>query len=81
MWECPCVACVDLIFFGARAVFSMDACHLFPQCMLATNLLIGGVTGVMDIEWGLLFALWLSLPCQGQGLLPSCWSGSPQVCF
>ena len=46
MWECPCVACVGLIFFGARAVFSMDACHLFPQCMTVIPL-IGGVTEVV----------------------------------
>ena len=47
MWECPCVACVDLIFFGARAVFSVAGCHLFPQCMLAIIPLIGGVTSVV----------------------------------
>ena len=28
-------------------------------------------------QWRLLFALWSSLPCQGQGLLPSWWSVSP----
>ena len=33
--------------FGARAVFSMDACCLFPQYMLAIIPLIGGVTGVV----------------------------------
>ena len=48
MWECSCVAFVGLIFFGARAVFSLDACHLFPQCMLAVVIpLLGGVTGVV----------------------------------
>ena len=47
MWEHPCVACVSLIFFGERAVFSMDACCLFPQCMLAIILLIGGETGIL----------------------------------
>ena len=25
--------------------------------------------------------LWLSLPCQGWGLLLSCWSRGPQICF
>ena len=30
MWEGPCVAYVGLIFFGIRAVFGLDACHLFP---------------------------------------------------
>lgn len=28
--------------FGVRTVFSMDACHLFPQCVLFVILLIGG---------------------------------------
>ena len=42
-----------------------------------------GVTGVvvMKPHWvfgGLFCALWLSQPCQGQGLLPSCWSRNPQ---
>ena len=35
----------------------------------------------LDTEQGLLFALWLSLPCQGQGLFPVCWSRSPQTWF
>ena len=51
------------IFFGARAVFSTDACHLFPQFILAFIALIGGMTYVwwpkptVDIGQGLLFAL------------------------
>ena len=32
--------------FGVRIIFSMDACCLFSQCMLAIIPLIGGVTGV-----------------------------------
>ena len=36
-----------LIFFGVRAVFSMDVCHLFPQCMLAVVPLIGDVTDMV----------------------------------
>ena len=47
MWELPCVAWVGLIFFGARAFFSIDICHLFLQCMLAVIPLIGGVTDVV----------------------------------
>ena len=47
MWECPCVACMGLVFFGVKAVFSVDACHLFPQCMLAVIPLTGGVTDVV----------------------------------
>lgn len=35
----------------------------------------------LDIEQGLLFALLLLLPCQGQDLLPSSWSRSPQTHF
>ena len=41
------MAYVHLIIFGARAVFSMDDCHLFPGCMLTVIPLIGGVTGVV----------------------------------
>ena len=47
MWERPCVVSMGLMFFGVRAVFSMDACHVFPQCMLDVIPLIGGVTGVV----------------------------------
>ena len=35
----------------------------------------------LDVEWGLLFALWLSQPSQWQGLLPSYCSRSPQIRF
>ena len=49
MWEHPCVACMGLIFFGVRAVVSVDVCHLFPQCMLVIIPLIGGVTNVVVI--------------------------------
>ena len=28
--------------FGVRAVFSMDACHIFAQCVLAIIPLMGG---------------------------------------
>ena len=47
MWECHCVDCVGLIFFGAKAVFNMYICLLFPLCMKAIILLKGGVTEVM----------------------------------
>lgn len=60
-------------------VFILDACHLFPQCMLAVIPLIGGVTDVVVTIACLFFALWLSLPCQGQGLLLSCWDGAPDL--
>lgn len=82
------ILCIPFGFniLGA-SVFSMNDCHLFSQCILAIILFIGGVTGVvvmepaLDIEQGLLFALLLLLPCQGQDLLPSSWSRSPQTHF
>ena len=46
MWECPSVAFVDLfiyLFIGRRTVLGFDACHLFPQHILAVFPLIGGV--------------------------------------
>ena len=45
MWECPSVAFVDLfiyLFFGRRTILGFDACHLFPQHILAVFPLIGG---------------------------------------
>lgn len=65
MWEYPCVAlaCVGLIFFGVRTVFSVLACQFFPLCMLDIIPLVGGVTGVVIRAcpglalWVLLFAL------------------------
>ena len=33
--------------FGVRAVFSMDAYHIFLQCVLAVIPLIGGVISVV----------------------------------
>ena len=35
----------------------------------------------LDIERGHLFALWLSWPYQRWGLLLSCWSRGPPICF
>ena len=77
---------MGFIFFGAAAVFSVDACHLFPQCMLAVIPLIEGVTcGDQSLPCILSvassFALWLSLLCQGPGLFLSYWSRSSQICF
>ena len=47
IWELPCVACLGLIVFGVRVVFTIDVFHLFPQCMLAIIPFIGGVTDVV----------------------------------
>ena len=33
--------------FGVRTVFGMDACHIFPQGVLAVIALIGGGIGVV----------------------------------
>lgn len=76
MRECLCVDCVGLIFSGTESVFSMDACCLFPQCILVIILLIRDVTGVVVTGactgcWqDLLFAVSLSLSCQA-GSTPS----------
>ena len=35
----------------------------------------------VDTEWGIPFALWLSMPCQELGVLPSCWSRGPWFSF
>lgn len=48
-------------FFDLVDVFILDACHLFPQCMLAIIPLIGDMTDIetrtaVNIEQGLLFA-------------------------
>lgn len=45
MWQHSSVTCVGFMFCGARAVFGMNACHLFAHCMLPIMPLIGGVTG------------------------------------
>ena len=53
--------------FGARAIFGMDASHIFPQSVLAVIPLIGMwllvlcPEPVLDMKQGFLFALWLSL--------------------
>ena len=36
--------------FGKRGVFSMDVCHLFPQCLLTIIPLLGGVTVAVAIR-------------------------------
>ena len=47
MWAHPYVACMGLVLFHARAIFSVGARRLFPQCMLAVIPLIGGVTDIL----------------------------------
>ena len=41
LWKHPFVVCVGFMLFGTRAIFSIDVCHLFSQCVLAVILLIG----------------------------------------
>ena len=54
MWVHPYVASLCSLCgfnsFGKRKVFSMDVCHLFPQCLLAIIPLLGGVTDVVVIR-------------------------------
>ena len=45
MWAHPYVACMGLVLFHARAVFSVGTCRLFPQCMPAIIPLIGSMAG------------------------------------
>ena len=45
--ETPLCSLCESNIFGAKAVFGMDACHVFPQGVLALLPLIGGVIGVV----------------------------------
>lgn len=73
--------------FGARAGFGMGASHIFPRSMVAgfplfrVLLAFWCLEPVLDAGQGLLFAVWLSLPCRGQDLLPSCWIEALRVRF
>lgn len=67
--------------FGVRAGFDMSASHIFPQGVLTMIPLIWGMVGAEGLK-GVkqdFSALWLLLPCQGWGLLPSCRSRSPEA--
>ena len=72
--------------FGARA-FSMGACHVFPQVVLAVIPLIQGVIG--GVVTRACTGCWAGPPLcsvvvkalSGTGSLPSCWSRSPQICL
>ena len=39
MWQCPCVACLGLTFFGVRVAFNVDASSLFQEYTLAVHFL------------------------------------------
>ena len=65
--------------FGARAVFGMDASHVFPQSVLSVIPLTGSVMiwypkAALDVQWGVLFALCLSQPFWGPSR-QSCTAG------
>ena len=70
-----CRLCASSIF-GVRAVFGMDASHIFSQCSvhypLDRGLVLCFPEPALDIEQGLLFAPWLSQPCWREVLFPSC---------
>lgn len=68
MEEHPSVACVGLRFFDVRAVLGVDSCCLFPQCMLVSVPLIGGVTGV--VAAGACPGCWSGLPPCSVVVLP-----------
>ena len=55
------VACVGLIYFGAKAVFHVNACRPFPQCVQAVTRPLDRRCA-LDIEQGFPFALWVSQP-------------------
>lgn len=48
MWAHPCVACMGLVLFHARAIFSVGACRL-SSVYASRQPLIGSVTGVVTI--------------------------------
>ena len=87
MWVYPYVACVDLILLvkgeflvWMSATSFLNVCWpLFPYKEVWLWLWLSEWS--LDVVQCLHYALWLSLSCQGQGLLHSCWSRSPQICF
>lgn len=85
MWEHPCVACVCLLVL--LCLVWMPATSFFCVCWLlspywqAVCLVVWRPESALDVDQGLLFALWFSHPCWGPDLLPSCRSRGPQICF
>ena len=86
MWGHPCVACMSLmvLMWGLFIVWTHSSAFL-SVCWLLLSwrgmIDIAVTTAALYVEWGLPFALWLSHPCPGQSLFPSCWGRSPQVWF
>lgn len=58
--------------------------RIFPQGVLAVMALVGsgagneGARAGQGVRRGFLSAQWLSVLCQEQGLILSCWSRSPK---
>lgn len=80
-----CSLCKSNIFV-ARVGFSIDGCHVFPQCKLAIIPLTVGdwCCGIQNLQWMLSRNLFLLCACHSplrQGLLPGCWSSSHHIHF
>lgn len=70
MWKYRCAASVWPVFLVPELVLVwMPATPFLRVCWPLSQSLCW--------MWGFLSALWLWSPCQGRGLLPSCWSRSP----
>lgn len=83
MGEFLCKLC-DSNIFGAWAASRVDACHTFPQSVLAIIPLIVGVIGTVVTRactgcWvGFPLCFVATVALSGAGLFPSCWSRSPE---
>ena len=71
--------------FGGKAGLDVDASHVFPQGVLPAVTFVGdgagdgGARACTGCEAGLLSTQWSSPHCQWWGLIPRCWSRSPEV--
>lgn len=82
MWVHPYVAspCSLRGFnsFDKREVFSIDVCHLFPQCLLNIIPLLGGVTDVVVIR---VIAGWCAVPPLRSGCHCPIWGRVSSLVF
>ena len=76
IWECPCIACIILIFLVWQLFLVWMPATCFPQWSWLfflwewVWLMLWWQEPALDIEQGLLFALWLSQPYWGQDNYP-----------